>query len=251
MVIKNYVKSADDFYSHEITQRSINPGQYDCLDLNWNPEKKDLSSPIRGLMFRNIIFRMGESTGKAVLEIGCGTGWLVNEISKFIPAFVEGIDPSKINIKIARSKHPELEFRCENFKSFCARRKYDTIYSIMVLSHIWDLEAFFKKCFALLNNNGHLVVIVPDFEFFKNPRKGQDTKLVFFEDSYSVCVSRDGNLLSQIVRRDEVYQSTAMQAGFKETRQKSIKVDRELSDQVSRYQNCIGVTIFSLLDFVK
>ena len=81
----NYVKNIGIENEKYFFKRSVDPVQYDKEDINWDCNKKDLRSPIRRLMFRSIKRYVEDSKNKNVIEVGCGTGWLIKEIMGCTP----------------------------------------------------------------------------------------------------------------------------------------------------------------------
>lgn len=239
------------FFQNSITQRSINQSQYDCSDLCWNPQKKGMDSPVRGLMYRNLSSYIKQSRDRAVLEIGCGTGWLLYEIGKYNPIIVEGIDPSRKNIEIVGCVFPDIKVTCSSFELFSGSKKYDSIYSIMVISHVWDIENFFRKCANFLNNKGETIIVVPDYEYFQKSRQGYVMEFVYFKDSYAVNIQQKMLSLSQIVRKNEAYHDAAKQARFLLAEEKPIVIDQELVAQNLKYNGLLGLPMFYLLRYIK
>ena len=72
---------------------------------------------------------------KNVLEIGCGTGYLLNHIKKF-GAYVQGLEPSKVK-KIKKIKIEKNFYLKKKFD-----KKFDIIFSNAVLEHEFDPNKF-------------------------------------------------------------------------------------------------------------
>src|SRR4051812_28825467 len=62
--------------------------------------------------------------GQRVLEMGCGLGDLLASLK---PARGVGIDVSSEMIKIARNRHPELEFHAADAAEFQSDEQFDCI----------------------------------------------------------------------------------------------------------------------------
>jgi len=232
--MNNNFLSKKDFFKNNIVKNSINSRQYDDSNLNWDPTKKDLNSPIRRLMYRNLIKYIEKSRNKGVLDIGCGTGWLVNEVEKYKPKISRGIDPSMINCQVARSLFPNLDIQCIDFESFKKVEKYDDIYSVMTLSHFQELTSFFEKCWQLTKKGGNLIFIIPDYYYFKKKRENTITTIVQYDDCYAVSVEKNGKTLSQIVRKNKLYHNYAEKIGFKLLEEKSIEADDDLIEESTK-----------------
>ena len=66
---------------------------------------------------------------KSVLDVGCGTGRHVIELSKKGYSCF-GVDVSSAMIKKARENAPEIGFECMNMKNIKLHRKFDAIFSV-------------------------------------------------------------------------------------------------------------------------
>lgn len=151
----------------KIYERAVNPKQYDSGSINWNEDEVNL-------VFREFYcyyLRKYEKLWKnaRVLEVGSGTGWLSDLIIHDGAKSVEGIEPSSKNFALAIKRFPEIKFHNKSFEDFKTNNKYDLIISIMAFSHIGDLSRTFKKISKILTDGGRLLVIVPDYDYFKKP----------------------------------------------------------------------------------
>lgn len=79
--------------------------------------------------------------GKKVLEVGCGTGELLNALK---PARGLGMDISSEMIAIARQKYPHLEFQTGEIAELPTNEKFDTIVLSGLLGELEDIEQFLK-----------------------------------------------------------------------------------------------------------
>ena len=95
--------------------------------------------------------------GKRVLEIGCGTGRHTQKIAALTDD-VTAIDLSAGMLSIAK-KNPKLgkvTFLESNIFEFSAKQdaEFDAVISALVIEHIEDLTALFKKISSLLKPGG-------------------------------------------------------------------------------------------------
>lgn len=100
---------------------------------------------------------------KNALDIGCGVG----EVIKLIVASwkdieVTGFDISEEAIQLAREHCPGIYFLVSDMESFESENRYDLITAIDVIEHIKDDMAAIKKINNLLNDNGILVLSLPN-----------------------------------------------------------------------------------------
>lgn len=98
--------------------------------------------------------------GKNVLEIGCGSGSLLNELQALWPesSFV-GIDPAVPNIP---SQNKQIHFIKGFFYDYSAHKNsFNLIFSVNVIEHISAPQEFFKWAFELLSSEGQLAIFCP------------------------------------------------------------------------------------------
>lgn len=96
---------------------------------------------------------------KKILEIGCG-GCIILENLKNMGYDVMGIDSNPSSETIGNKKN--IKVINDFFPSSKLSFNFDLIYHSDVLEHIDDFETFLKHHYDLLNNNGLIIVNVPD-----------------------------------------------------------------------------------------
>ena len=110
---------------------------------------------------------MRTSGAARMLDIGCGDGRLINELSgKFAERTFAGLDYSARAIALAQvyREHPNVEFlKGDLDHAALATSSYDLVTLIEVLEHIPpdDLESFVRRAFAMVASSGTLLVTVP------------------------------------------------------------------------------------------
>lgn len=110
------------------------------------------------------------------MEFGCGTGLIsFNIYDKF--KSIDLIDSSQGMIDIVKSKIKEYgvvnmtPYMIDIFSEDMKGKRFDIIYSSMVLHHIEDTKAIIKRFYELLNEGGYLCIVDLDKEdgsFHKN-----------------------------------------------------------------------------------
>ena len=75
--------------------------------------------------------------GKRVIEIGCGSGDLLNSVK---PAYGVGIDFSPEVIQIASSKYPALHFYVDDVEDLKLKEHFDYIIISDTLGCLWDVQ---------------------------------------------------------------------------------------------------------------
>ncbi|PPF56196.1 hypothetical protein C5C55_09065 [Rathayibacter sp. AY1C2] len=132
-----------------------------------------------------ILQRIG--TAQSVLDAGCGTGILTNDIASLPGVVVTGVDPSPVSIELARrfSNNSATETHVSTLENWSRRydgTSYDLITANMVLMDTLDLSSFLISARHLLKRGGRLVATVvhpnfwprywgyedlPDFDYLK------------------------------------------------------------------------------------
>ncbi|WP_027396857.1 class I SAM-dependent methyltransferase [Anaerovibrio lipolyticus] len=153
--------------------------------------------------------------GKRVLEIGCGTGYLMNEMERRGASCV-GVEPGD-SAEYGRKKYG-VNIRREFFKPGNFSEKFDYIVFFGVLEHLYDRNAFLTGVKSLLKPNGGVLISVPNCE--KNIEIGDISMLLSEHWSYftqktleytllgndligDVMVSDLGNVLNAYVKKSD------------------------------------------------
>lgn len=107
------------------------------------------------------IARHLSSRDAAILDIGCATGGLLNELKKLGFGNVQGLDPSPQSAKFARENfgitiHTGGIFEHDRIGSF------DCVILSHVLEHMRDLREALQRVRVLLKDGGLLYIEVPD-----------------------------------------------------------------------------------------
>ena len=126
------------------------------LDIPWVPTPTEI-------MKRATILDMIDScTPGSVLEIGCGSGALIYDLT-LKNFWGKGVDTSIEALTIARTltQSGERKFRLDSEIDETDKRSYDYIFSISVLEHIEDDGDALKQWGECLKPNGILLLAVP------------------------------------------------------------------------------------------
>jgi len=114
-------------------------------------------------MYTPIIKYLGDIRNKRILDIGCGTGDLANELAKK-SKYVLGIDSSKKWISYCKKNHQRenLEFKNQSAQDINKIRSasFDVIVINMVLINIpnkQDIIKIFDEVGRILKNSGELI----------------------------------------------------------------------------------------------
>jgi SAM-dependent methyltransferase len=129
-----------------------------------DPSKADVLTPIGGLHsdWRNLIRTQVKSvadefpTDASLLEIGCGEGILLEELTKAGFGDVWGFEPSNSAAKRARRRG--LQVLHGYFDARTLSRKFDLILMSHVYEHIEDAEAFLEQVKTVLKPGGGILL---------------------------------------------------------------------------------------------
>jgi len=126
--------------------------------------RKNLINTIKSISINN----------KNILEIGCGLGYVVNELHKNISGKITGMDISPTAIIKAKKMFPDIEFIVGDVcsKKLNCNKKFDVIIMNQLLWYILEkLPYVFKNIDNLLIKNGHLIFLNG---FLRNQQYGKN-----------------------------------------------------------------------------
>jgi len=92
---------------------------------------------------------------KKVLEIGCGTGELLNSVT---PSVGVGVDFSRKMVEIAEKKFPALSFKCEDAENLVENDKYDYVILSDLLGELTDVWQAFIEMQKVTDEKSRVVI---------------------------------------------------------------------------------------------
>mmetsp|Transcript_16853 Transcript_16853/g.36669 ORF Transcript_16853/g.36669 Transcript_16853/m.36669 type:complete len:290 (+) Transcript_16853:105-974(+) len=95
--------------------------------------------------------------GERILDLGCGTGELTDEIRTLGAADVLGIDADAEMIATAKSQYPDCEFMVEDARSFVLEEPVDAIFSNAALHWVPDVDKSVEAIARALKPGGRFV----------------------------------------------------------------------------------------------
>lgn len=98
--------------------------------------------------------------GGRLLELGCGDGRLLQELSRDFE--VTGIDISEHAIARARERVPRAMLRVGDIAVCPTEVRYDIVLALNVLEHLPDPEAVMLRVHEMLSEGGEFVFAVPN-----------------------------------------------------------------------------------------
>ncbi|MBB2144086.1 methyltransferase domain-containing protein [Pedobacter sp. LMG 31464] len=120
-----------------------------------------------------IIKLLNKNTNQTILDLGCGNGALVKQLSE-IGFNAYGTDASETGIKIASTFSKERfavqDLSTDELPEKFANLNFDTIISTEVIEHLYDPRKFIQFCKKILvkNGGGELILSTPYHGYIKN-----------------------------------------------------------------------------------
>jgi len=100
-------------------------------------------------------YRMIIPEGSSVLELGCGTGDLLNAVK---PGIGCGVDFSAGMIAKARDKYPGLTFHHADAASFTSDTRFDYVIMSDLLSSLWDIQEVVRNLRRLIHPRTKIII---------------------------------------------------------------------------------------------
>ena len=143
-----------------LTEKDTEPAKaYNLWSEQYDQQPDNLMLYLDGLIVKQLL----ESElikNKVTLDYGCGTGRHWNNLYKFGPEKLIGVDISKGMLDVLKQKFPEAYVYQinNNTLSDIADHSIDTIISTLTIAHIQDLQEIFRTWDRLLKPGGDLVI---------------------------------------------------------------------------------------------
>lgn len=193
----------------------------------------------------------GEWKGKSFLEIGAGTGWLLERARQAGARRAVGVEPAQNNIVEALRLYPKANVVHNSFEGFDSKgERYDVIVGVMSFPHIADIAGAFKKIRSLLSESGEVILVIPDYEYFRMPRHDYQVETQEINaDQYAVAVTRETGTIADIIRRVSVYEAAAKATGLALVEDKAMKPTESQIARSPKYQSVRDHALTRLLRF--
>jgi trans-aconitate methyltransferase len=124
--------------------------------MKWNP---DLYTTKHAFVYEygsNLIQLLAPQSGERILDLGCGSGQLTEQIRES-GAVVVGIDKSEEMITIAKTKFPLIEFYVRDGASFSFEEPFDAVFSNATLHWILEKEKAVESIYNALKRGGRFI----------------------------------------------------------------------------------------------
>jgi 2-polyprenyl-3-methyl-5-hydroxy-6-metoxy-1,4-benzoquinol methylase len=100
------------------------------------------------------------------IEIGCGTGFVLNMVAERHPEFeLKGAEFYDDGLSFARQRVPEASFEQLDARQFSQQSVYDVIAAYDVLEHIDQDQSVLNNIHTALNDSGKMCITVPQHKW--------------------------------------------------------------------------------------
>ncbi|MCI8924905.1 MAG: class I SAM-dependent methyltransferase [Lachnospiraceae bacterium] len=104
------------------------------------------------------------SMGDVVLDVACGNGTLLRELSKKAKIQANGIDISENMIDSAKMRYPDMNFEVKScYPLEWSDESIDVITVCCAFHHFDNPQGFVNECKRVLKKNGIVYIADPDF----------------------------------------------------------------------------------------
>lgn len=117
------------------------------------------------------IVRSLDEKPKRILDVGCGTGYLMHKITFIYPkADIYGIDISKKALSLGQKKYNKIKFVFTDAeKKFPFKDKYfDLVISGEHIEHLKDVDIYLSQINRVMKSNGTLLITTPNLASWIN-----------------------------------------------------------------------------------
>jgi ubiquinone/menaquinone biosynthesis C-methylase UbiE len=114
---------------------------------------------------RLIKYLAGKKTKLSILEIGCGNGWLSNQLAAVTKTQVLGLDVNQTELAQAQRvfSKPNLSFLYGDVRTGIVKDKFDVIVFAASFQYFQSTQEILKACFSHLTSGGEIHIIDTQF----------------------------------------------------------------------------------------
>lgn len=153
--------------------------------MKWNSELYDNAQSFVSEYGKGLITFIPQKENQKILDLGCGTGDLTQEIAKKISCNVIGSDNSEEMIIKAKEKYPTLDFFVYDACKIPFESEFDVIFSNAVFHWIPDQNALHQSIYNALKENGMLVCEFGGYKNIQNISNAFGKAIAKYGDNYS------------------------------------------------------------------
>ena len=123
---------------------------------HWNTALYDGKNAFVWKHGRGVVELLAPKPGERILDLGCGTGHLTNQIAA-AGAEVIGLDKSQPMIEEARRLYPDLRFEIADATDFQFAQQFDAVFSNAAIHWMKDQRSVARCIFEALRQGGRFV----------------------------------------------------------------------------------------------
>lgn len=123
---------------------------------HWNANLYDRAHKFVSTYGKDVIRLLHPKKNERILDIGCGTGDLTNEIFS-MGAFVVGVDYSENMIQQAKKKYPKIDFQVKDILTLDYKNRFDAVFSNAVLHWVRQPYQALEEIYKSLHVGGRFV----------------------------------------------------------------------------------------------
>jgi trans-aconitate methyltransferase len=124
--------------------------------MKWNAELYDQKHAFVYQFGENVLEVLDPKQGEHILDIGCGTGYLTQQIQN-AGAIVKGTDYSANMIAQAKANYPRINFEVADAANFDEAGKYDAVFSNAALHWVKNQDGMMQSVYKSLKPGGRFV----------------------------------------------------------------------------------------------
>ena len=125
----------------------------------------------RRRIFRRVLQPvLGDRENCVIVDVGCSTGGMIGGLGNLAAKRI-GVDPSRAAIELARSRFPQVDFRCGNAPDAVSAEMGEAALVILsdVLEHVEDDRALLGRLVGAAGPGAHFLLTVPADERLWSP----------------------------------------------------------------------------------
>ena len=101
------------------------------------------------------------SKGDSLIDLACGDGLMTRSFAEHFKCVV-GVDASAKHLAEAKKRCPEVTFHESLIEDLDINEKFDSVFMLDVLEHVIDPICLLRKASDLMNDDGVMVIHVPN-----------------------------------------------------------------------------------------
>lgn len=158
--------STDEIYKFvkeegEVTMRNTKNFKFDKRASSYD---EGFEGKLSSRFYKLLLSQVELSAGATVLDVGCGTGTVLERLNKCGGIDGYGIDVEENMIGKAKLKCPQMSISVSDCtKTPFEDNKFDVITACMAYHHFTDRKGFAKEAARIIKHGGHLYITDPRF----------------------------------------------------------------------------------------